>query len=271
MPELPEVETVVRYLRPVLTGKTIASLTAENGYEKVFYPQSQQEICSVVRGREIRQVSRRAKYILFRLENGWLTIHLRMTGRLLFRLTEEDKQAHLTARFRFTDKTQLFFKDYRKFGRIHFHTDYEKLETRLGPEPLSDAFSATWFYRALQNKKRSIKALLLDQSFLAGLGNIYVDEALWQARIHPGRPACDISRVKANRLRKTIREILARAIKHQGTTIINFYFGECKSGNFRDYLMVFGKQGQPCPRCGSEIRKIREAQRGTHICPRCQK
>lgn len=271
MPELPEVETVVRYVRPKLVNQTFISLRAENQFTNVFLPQSEQEINNHITGQKILAVNRRAKYILFELETGWLSIHLRMTGRLLFRLGESDQNRHLTARFQFADGSQLFFKDYRKFGRIHYHRELMDLETRLGPEPLGEYFSVDWFFSALQHRRRSIKALLLDQSFLAGLGNIYVDEALWAARIHPATAANHISRIKTHRLHGAIQDILSRAIKYQGTTIINFYFGERKTGNFRDYLQVFGKEGLPCPRCGTRIQKIREAQRGTHICPHCQK
>jgi len=271
MPELPEVETVVKSIRPRLMGKTIDCISPCNDYINVFAPQLALTLQTKSAGQQITDIYRRAKYIIIVLESGFLTIHLRMTGRLLFSLSDDDKPKHITAKFIFTDGSELYFKDYRKFGRIHYHDSLTNLENKLGPEPLDDTFSSINFYQSLHKYKRQIKGLLLDQSFIAGVGNIYADEALWAARIHPETHSNSISRIKSNRLYQALRSILSKAIEQQGTTIINFYFGEGSKGNFRDALNVFDRHGQECHRCGTTIKKIKVSQRGTHICPKCQK
>jgi len=271
MPELPEVETVVRFIKPNIVGKTIASIESQNEYDKVFATHDPAQFSKNVVNKKITDVSRRAKYIVIHIDSGFLFVHLRMTGRLLLKLTEEDLQRHLTAKITFTDGSNLYFKDYRKFGRLYYYETLDIINSRLGLEPLSNEFTIDWLYTNLKSSKRQMKPLLLDQSFVAGLGNIYVDEALWAAKIHPQQLGSSVSRQKAKILHSSIQELLATAIKNQGTTIINFYFGEGKSGNFRDQLKVFGRQDQSCPRCSKKIIKVRVAQRGTHLCPHCQK
>jgi formamidopyrimidine-DNA glycosylase len=271
MPELPEVQTVVNVLAPRLEGKTLKSIHRLAGSPSLFSGQTEKEINRWIQGQTIQQITRRAKYIVWRLDKGMLLIHLRMTGRLVFTPSAEDNPRHFTARFHFTDGSDLWFKDYRKFGRITYISDIDAWDATLGPEPLSSEFTRDWLRRALQNRNRQIKPLLLDQTFLAGLGNIYVDEALWAARIHPQTIAAVIGPRKVDHLHQAIRRILAASIEEQGTTIINFYFGEGKTGNFRNYLQVFGRENKPCNRCGTAIQKIRVAQRGTHLCPKCQR
>lgn len=271
MPELPEVETVVRYLRPNFVGKTIKEVAPQNNYDKVLATHPTQQFNALVAGKSIVEVERRGKYIVINLDSGFLLIHLRMTGRLLLNLTENDKPKHLTAIIRFTDKSSLFFKDYRKFGRLYYYESLDYINQKLGIEPLSKNFTDDWLYKNLHNSKRQLKPYLLDQSFLAGLGNIYVDEGLWFAKLHPQQKGSSVSRKKSNLLHSAIQRLLQAAIDNQGTTIINFYFGEGKKGNFREQLQVFGRQDKDCPRCKMVIEKIRVAQRGTHICPLCQK
>ncbi len=271
MPELPEVETVVRSLRPIIIGKTILSLIEQNDYARVFAPQTPAIIQSRVTNKAVTSVFRRAKYIVLDLGEGYLTIHLRMTGRLIQSLSPDENPKHITALFQFDDGSTLYFKDYRKFGRIQYLSSLAKLDEKLGPEPLSDLFTLRLFSHNLKQKKGQIKSLLLNQSFIAGLGNIYVDESLWRARIHPETPANCISGIKIRWLYEAIRMVLTAAIKAQGTTIINFYFSEGSSGNFKNELNVFGRQGKTCPRCRTIIKKIRASQRGTHFCPKCQK
>jgi len=270
MPELPEVETVVRYIRPNIVGKTIHNVITQNNYDKVFVTHTPRQFNELVAGKSISTVERRGKYIVFNLDRGHLLIHLRMTGRLLLNLTEDDKLKHLTAIIHFTDKSSLYFKDYRKFGRLYYYNSMDYINNKLGIEPLSNNFTIDWLYKNLQNYKRQLKPLLLDQGFIAGLGNIYVDEALWFAKLHPQQKGSSVSRKKSNVLHSAIQRLLQTAIDNQGTTIINFYFGEGNKGNFREQLQVFGRQDKNCPRCGIIIKKIRVAQRGTHICPHCQ-
>ncbi|NOZ03997.1 MAG: DNA-formamidopyrimidine glycosylase [FCB group bacterium] len=270
MPELPEVETVVRSIRPHLVGKTISRVSVCNGFSKVFATHSPEIFNRQVAGRYIKHVRRRGKYIVFDLDHGYLLIHLRMTGRLIFRLLPEDNPKHLTAHLDFTDGSELFLKDYRKFGRLYYFPTLDPIDKKLGIEPLSDQFTPLWLFKNLHCRNRFMKPLLLDQGFIAGLGNIYVDEILWQARIHPLTSSKNISRQKVNLLHPAIKSILRESIELRGTTIINFSFGENQRGIFLSKLKVFNRQGLPCPRCGTTIIKIRVAQRGTHICPRCQ-
>jgi len=270
MPELPEVETVVRYLRPKIAGKTIQRITPQNNYNRVLATHTAQQFNKLVKGQVINTVLRRGKFIVFNLSRGHLLIHLRMTGRLLLNLSKDDRLKHLTAIIYFTDKSSLYFKDYRKFGRLYYYDSMDYINNKLGIEPLSNNFTIDWLYKNLQNYKRQLKPLLLDQGFIAGLGNIYVDEALWFAKLHPQQKGSSVSRKKSNVLHSAIQRLLQTAIDNQGTTIINFYFGEGNKGNFREQLQVFGRQDKNCPRCGIIIKKIRVAQRGTHICPHCQ-
>lgn len=271
MPELPEVETVVRFLGPLLADKTIRTITPADDFEKVLHTHPASEFNRLINGRRISAVRRRGKFIVLDLDRGHLLIHLRMTGRLIPSLSPDDNPRHITARIDFEDGTRLYFKDYRKFGRLYYYDDLAPLEDRLGPEPLSPEFTPKWLHDSLQDHRRMIKALLLDQSFLAGLGNIYVDEALWTARIHPRTVSDRVSRQKSNRLQSAIVSILSSSIEFNGTTIINFSFGEGAEGEFRSQLQVFGRQEEPCPRCRTPIRKIYLVQRGTYFCPRCQR
>ena len=271
MPELPEVETVVRYIRPNIVGNIIKEVVPQNGYDRVLATHKPNQFNELVVNKSIKEVTRRGKYIVIHLERGYLLIHLRMTGRLLLKLSEDDKPRHNTAIVRFTGGSSLYFKDYRKFGRLYYYETLAFIDQKLGIEPLSKHFTDEWLYQNLQNNKRQLKPLLLDQCFIAGLGNIYVDEALWFAKLHPQQIGSSVNRKKSNILHSAIQRLLQTAIDNQGTTIINFYFGEGKKGNFREQLQVFGRQDKNCTRCKSIIEKIRVAQRGTHICPRCQK
>ncbi|MFH1853309.1 MAG: DNA-formamidopyrimidine glycosylase [Candidatus Neomarinimicrobiota bacterium] len=270
MPELPEVETVVRSIRPLIAGKTIAAVFTAANYPQVIATHSPQKFNRLVAGQSVVAVGRRGKYIVISLDTGFILIHLRMTGRLLSRLGENDKPQHVTITINFQDGSKLFFKDYRKFGRIYFTANADFLEEKLGVEPLSDKFTDKWLSTGLKQSSRKIKPLLLDQSFIAGLGNIYVDEALWTARIHPETSSKRISPSKVRQLHAAIQNILQRSIEQNGTTIINFAFGENSTGEFVNELMVFGRESQSCLRCGTTIIKIRVGQRGTHFCPKCQ-
>jgi len=270
MPELPEVETVVRHINPHLKGKLIKRISPLNNYKKVFATHTPTAFNNLVMGQKIKRVWRRAKFIVVDLEAGHMLIHLRMTGRLLTKLTKDDKPKHLTVHMQLNDGSELYFKDYRKFGRWYYYQNLDYINSRLGIEPLSSGFTSDWLYYNLRNHSRQLKALLLDQSFIAGLGNIYVDEVLWTAKLHPQKLSSTVGRKKNDILHSAIQNILQRAIDQQGTTIINFYFGEGLEGNFKNALDIFNRQGQKCHRCGKIIKKIRVSQRGTHICPKCQ-
>ena len=271
MPELPEVQTVVNYLAPIVQGKIIHSIDSPNHYDKVFENRSAADFKKAVQGLEITRLWRRGKYIIFDLYEGYLALHLRMTGKLLPNPLHEKYTKHLSLCFNFSDQTKLYFYDYRKFGRIYFSSTLEWLEEKLGIEPLSKGFNLSWLTQSLAQRKRMMKPLLLDQSFIAGLGNIYVDEILWKSNIHPQSMSDKITKKKLLRLYNSVQTTLLDAIAYNGTTFINFSFGNNRTGEFKEKLNVFGKQGQPCLNCGEKIQKIRVGQRGTHICNHCQK
>ena len=269
MPELPEVETVVRNLRPVLVGREITGFEA--AWPKVTAPTAPATFARQVVGRAIEDVRRRGKYILLDLDRGHVHLHLRMTGQLfVIRPGEAMPDQQIRAWFGISGGIRLLFRDQRKFGRIGFLADLAPLEARLGPEPLAARFTAALLAGMLAQRRRQIKPLLMDQSFIAGLGNIYVDEALFAAGIHPQAEAETIPAGKVKALHRAIRRLLRRAIEHQGTTFSNFRFGRNESGRFREQLKVFGREEQPCFVCGTALAKTRVAQRGTHWCPRCQ-
>ena len=270
MPELPEVQTVVNYLSNNVLGKTISSIKSPNNHAKTFVDGTLNDFYQFLQQKEIHKIWRRGKYIIFDLDKGYLLFHLRMTGRLILQLPSSGDIKYVSAKLTFEDGSELFFRDTRKFGRIYFCKKLDWLENKLGIEPLSSGFEAGWLHAQLKQKNRMMKPLLLDQSFIAGLGNIYVDEALWQAGIHPKSRSSQIGTKKAGSLCQAIQNILTEAITLNGTTIINFSFGQNSMGSYKEKLKIFGKTDQPCPRCGSPIQKIKVAQRGTHFCPKCQ-
>ena len=270
MPELPEVQTVVNYLEPEVQGKLINSIASPNNYQKVFGNENLSFVKNAIQGKKIVRLGRRGKYIIIHLNKGHLILHLRMTGKLLLQGLQKKFDKHLSFRIDFNDNSNLYFYDTRKFGRIYFSKTLNWLEQKLGIEPLSMEFNLRWLTQSLGQRKRMMKPLLLDQSFIAGLGNIYIDEILWKSNIHPLSLSNKIPEQIIPDLYKNIRSILQDAILYNGTTFINFSFGENRMGEFAEQLNVFGKQGRPCPDCGEEIKKNRVAQRGTHICNRCQ-
>lgn len=263
MPELPEVETVVRGLRDTIINETIVDI--EVPWSKALEPTDAYD--SII-GKTITAVSRRAKFIILQLDetSGALLVHLRMTGKL----TPVFPEKHITAILHFRSGKALYFQDMRKFGRMIYTDDSHDLLDHLGPEPLSDSFTSDVFSKMLQSKQRMIKPLLLDQTFIAGLGNIYVDETLFQAGIHPESVALAVPEDKIRLLHRAIQNILQDSINAQGTTILNFSHGDNQSGTYQAALQVYGRKGRACLFCETPIEKIKLAQRGTHFCPRCQ-
>ncbi|GAB4491011.1 MAG: bifunctional DNA-formamidopyrimidine glycosylase/DNA-(apurinic or apyrimidinic site) lyase [Anaerolineales bacterium] len=265
MPELPEVETFARSLRPELTGRTIISAQLRWA-RSLAAPTSPEEFTRVLRGETIQSVGRRAKYLLIGLKNATLLIHLRMSGDLRLLAPGEEFAKHDRLILTLDDGRALAFNDPRKFGRLWLTADPATVTGRLGPEPLSDDFSADWLYAALQAHHRQLKPLLLDQTFLAGLGNIYSDEACHLAGLHPARISDTISPQESARLREAIRATLNAGIAHHGASIDWVYRG----GGFQNHFRVYGRGGQACPVCGTPIQRIVLGQRGTHFCPACQ-
>lgn len=269
MPELPEVETIARSLRPDLTGRRV--LSAQLLWAKTLARPSPDEFVRLIAGQSIRSVGRRAKYLDLQLDDFHLFVHLRMSGDLALQPAGYQPQKHdrLLLRLsdqRLSDYATLAFNDTRKFGRVWLTDDPDSVTGDLGPEPLSDEFSPAWLDAALRSRHRQMKPLLLDQGFLAGLGNIYTDEALHLAGIHPLRISDTITEVETNRLHAAIRRALNDGIAHNGASIDWVYRG----GGFQNYFRVYGRQGQPCPVCGAAIERMVVGQRGTHFCPVCQ-
>jgi len=263
LPELPEVETIVRLIRPRIVGRRFVEVRGESARLLTGRP---------FLGAEVLHVARRAKYILIGLRPaGVLVGHLRMTGRLRVREPGEEPARHTRLELALDDGGVLEFIDLRRFGRLVCAGSPEEVLPTLGPEPLGHLFTARWLHRALAGRRRRLKPLLLDQSFLAGLGNIYADESLHRARLHPLRISSSVSPREAARLHRAIRFTLRRAIELQGSSFDRFYrTPEGKPGEYQHEFRVYGRTGEPCPTCGAPIRKMAVAQRGTHFCPRCQ-
>ena len=270
MPELPEVETVVRGLREPLAGRRILSMWRD--WDKTIHSPAPDEFAARVSGQVIRKLGRRGKYILIHLDDDTLVIHLKMSGRLYVARTdaqlEADRWVH--ARFDLDGGWQLRFSDVRKFGRVYLTDDVAELLSHLGPEPLTDDFTLAGFLAGLQGRRIAIKARLLQQEFVAGVGNIYADEALFRARIHPGRPSMSLRESEAARLHGTLREALLAGIEHEGASINWYRKADGGKGQSQEHFFVYGRGEEPCLRCGARINKIRVAQRGTHFCPVCQ-
>ena len=268
MPELPEVQTVVNGLKEDLVGDRITCITPI--WEKVLSNFIPSDLFIKGRTTLIQDVTRRAKFIIIHFPSSILAIHLRMTGKLFFPVANQIPK-HTTAVIKLDSRKKLIFHDTRKFGRIYLYNDLTPINERHGPEPLGKNFSVGWLHRALQQRKRNIKALLLDQSFLAGLGNIYVDESLWAAGIHPGSISNALPAARISRLHEAVQAILKAAITAKGTTIIDFSYLNGQNGRYTSQLRIFGRKGQPCITCGRDIEKIKVAGRGTYVCSRCQK
>ena len=271
MPELPEVETVARGLRATLVGRTIVETKVL--WARSVVPPDPAAFARRLAGQTVTDVGRRGKWLMVALSgDNTLLIHLRMSGRLIVESEQCLDTRHLRALLLLDDGRRLSFFDQRKFGRLHLTTDPAQVLGALGPEPLSDGFTAERFEEMLRQRSGRSKPLLLDQRFLAGLGNIYTDEALWQARIHPLRQANTLSDIEAHRLHKAIRAVLQAAITGGGTTLEDGSYRQIdgQAGEFAGSLAVYGRSGQPCPRCGQAIERIVVGQRGTHFCPECQ-
>lgn len=273
MPELPEVETVRRSLQQALGGRRIVEVTRVAWARTIAKP-APDVFCTLLQDRTIHDVDRRAKYIIIRLDRDEaLVVHLRMTGRLTVVGPESQPDKHTHVALRLDNGQQLFFHDTRKFGRIWLldTTGLALLYGKLGPEPLDDALTAEEFRTLLRRRKGRIKPLLLDQNLIAGLGNIYVDEALWMARLHPLQTVAEIDNDEVDRLFAAIRDVLARSIERRGTTFADYRDAWGFKGENQNFLNVYDRAGQPCPRCGTLIERMVVGQRGTHICPTCQR
>jgi formamidopyrimidine-DNA glycosylase len=270
MPELPEVETIARTLReggqeqPALIGRHIWG--ARVLWARSVAEPSPEEFERCVRGQEIEDIGRRGKFLRFRLSRDWLLYHLRMSGDLLVRPGATPLAPHDRLVLDLEGDIQLAFNDARKFGRVWLVDEVDGVLGNLGPEPLDEGFTAQDLFTRLHATRRQLKPLLLDQTFIAGLGNIYVDEALHLAKLHPLTPAHMLSEAQAGRLLESIRAVLQDGIRRNGASIDWVYRG----GDFQNYFRVYQRTGEPCPNCGTPVERILVGQRGTHFCPNCQ-
>jgi len=272
MPELPEVETVVRELRQggsargaSVVGQTIARVTVR--WPRHIATPSAKVLQQQLPGQTITGLGRRGKYLIFELSRDVLLIHLKMSGDLTQVPAGAPRDKHAHTIFHFTDGTALRFSDTRKFGKVYLVGRADEVVGRLGPEPLERAFTAARLGQMLAGRRRLLKPLLLDQTFLAGLGNIYTDEALHLAGLHPQRLSDSLSPTEVRALWLGIRRALRTGLRHNGASIDWVYRG----GGYQHYFRVYDQTGKPCPRCGTLIRRMVVGQRGTHYCPACQK
>lgn len=262
MPELPEVETVVRSISPHVLGRTI---TRAQFSSRLVTRGGLDETARAAVGRTIVAVRRQGKQIFFDLDRGVCCVHLGMTGKLLWNV-EAGKHTHAVIEFA---EGSLHYQDARQFGRFEFFEALPANFDRLGPDALGIDFDT--FRTRLQARRGQIKTLLLNQAVLSGLGNIYVDELLFASRVHPRTPAHRISEKRLRTLHEKMQKILELAIRHRGSSISDYVDAKGERGGFQDLHRVYGKAGAPCPECGSAIRRVVVAQRGTHYCPRCQR
>jgi formamidopyrimidine-DNA glycosylase len=272
VPELPEVETIRAKLAPALTGRRLDSVAILD--PRLVRPYEPAEVAAELTGERVAAVERRGKYVVVRFESGRvLLIHLRMTGSL--RTSEGDlaEDPHRRAVIRLDNGSDVVYRDIRRFGTWLLLEPEEVepyLAARLGEEPLDALFTAAHLGERLANRRAPLKAALLDQRTLAGMGNIYVDEALWRARLHPLRPAHTIDRGELRRLHRGIRAALEAGIARQGSTLRDYRQPDGTSGSMQHEFRVYGRGGEPCDRCGTPIARTRVAGRGTWFCPTCQ-
>jgi formamidopyrimidine-DNA glycosylase len=274
MPELPEVETIRTRLEPGLVGRTFERVLITD--PRLTRPEPPEVVAAELEGQRVQAVGRRGKYLIVEFESGrHLLIHLRMTGNVLHPArSASDADPHRRAVVRLDDGSDVAYRDVRRFGTWELLEPGELDEyfaaRRLGREPLDRAFTTKALSRALADRRAPVKAALLDQRAAAGVGNIYADEALWRARIHPLRPAGSLSPDEVAALRKSVREALRTGIARQGASLRDYRRPDGGRGGMQDRFRVYGRDGEPCLRCGTPIEKIRAGGRGTWFCPHCQ-
>jgi formamidopyrimidine-DNA glycosylase len=273
MPELPEVETTVRDLRQYLPGKTIDKVSLAD-WPRMIQTHPPEILSQLLAGEQILGLERRAKYIIVNLTNDkYLVFHRKMTGNLFFRKQDApaDKYTHVVITF--TDGTELRFTDLRKFGRVYLFLGKAELDGllgKLGPEPLLDSFKPQDFQEIMRPRKGNLKTLLLNQDVLVGLGNIYVNEALFVSGLNPLRTAQSLTDGERDKLYHAIRQVLNTGIENRGTTLSDYLDGEGNKGRNQEILFVHDRAKEPCRTCGTPIAKIVVGQRGTYYCPTCQ-
>ncbi|MCC8434860.1 DNA-formamidopyrimidine glycosylase [Brevibacillus sp. M2.1A] len=274
MPELPEVETVVRTLRGLVMGKTIERVSVHLA-RIVRQPDDVEAFKSLLVGQTIQDIQRRAKFIQFFLNEDVLVSHLRMEGRYGVYQADDPVEKHTHVVFHFTDGTELRYRDVRQFGTMDLFPKGKETTVgplaKLGVEPLDKSFTPEVLGKLLKGRSTKIKPLLLNQECIVGLGNIYVDESLFKAGIHPEKPAGKLTDKDVNRLHESIVSTLQEAVEQGGSSIKSYVNGQGEMGMFQQSLLVYGRKDEACTRCGAEIIRFVVGGRGTHICPDCQK
>jgi len=273
MPELPEVETIARKLRPILTGYVITRVDVL--WERTIDRPAADGFCNMTVGMKVMRVGRRGKFMRVEFETGKiLLVHLRMSGKFAIRTAGEGpgEDKHTRVRMQLDNGTWVIYIDPRKFGRFYLVDDADEVLGALGPEPLAENFTAAWLTDHLTGRRGEIKPLLLNQRFIAGLGNIYVSEALWQAGIHPQRVAGTLTGGEVQRLHAAIISVLRQGIENGGTSLDDrqYVYPDGKLGQHQHYLQVYDRAGDQCPRCGYALERIVQGQRSTYFCPVCQ-
>ncbi|MCX7781394.1 MAG: DNA-formamidopyrimidine glycosylase [Negativicutes bacterium] len=274
MPELPEVETIRRTLTGKVEGRIIAR--AEVRLPRLIKWPAADEFQVVLAGKKIESLTRRGKYLVFHLDNGYaLVIHLRMTGRLFYvpGASEFDRFVHVI--FHLDDGSSLIYADTRTLGTLYLMPEDELPRiaglAAMGPEPLTPEFTADYLRDTLRRRSGKIKTVLLNQQLIGGLGNIYVDESLALAGIHPERPASSLTDTEIQRLHQSINKVIGAGIAHGGTSFRDYRDGANQKGSHQDHLLVYGRKAEPCKLCSAVIERTVVAGRGTHFCPKCQK
>jgi formamidopyrimidine-DNA glycosylase len=265
MPELPEVETIVRELRTKISDEIFAK------FETIWPGSFIEEDGLYLENKQIKKILRKGKYILFQLNEGFLLIHLRMTGQLIVRNSWPDNKQHLRLVFTFQSGKYLLFYDLRKFGRVYHTNQPEKVLQNTGIDALSEDLDIKYFRKIIKGKGSIVKSFLLNQKNIAGFGNIYIDESLFRARIHPEKKLSELSTKKTNILYNQSRQVLLEAIERMGSTISDYQTTGGGFGSNQNYFKVYQREGLPCFECNTLIVKSKVGGRGTHYCPNCQK
>ncbi|MGM0903408.1 MAG: DNA-formamidopyrimidine glycosylase [Bacillota bacterium] len=274
MPELPEVETVRKTLESLVIGKEIKNVSIY-WPKMVKHPVEVEQFTDALRGQHILEMGRRGKFLIFYTEDFAMISHLRMEGKYGVYSSDLPIEKHTHAIFSFTDGSEMRYKDVRKFGTFHLYLKGSEFKEPpligLGPEPFSDDFTLAGLKEKLAKTTRKVKPALLDQKVLVGLGNIYVDEALFRSKIHPERIASSLSEKEIATLHKEIINTLSEAVEKGGSTIRSYINSQGQIGMFQLELYVYGRQNEPCKKCGTALKKTVVGGRGTHFCPKCQK
>ncbi|AKG04153.1 DNA-formamidopyrimidine glycosylase [Salimicrobium jeotgali] len=273
MPELPEVDAVKQSLLKQVTGKRISRV-------EVFWPsivkvpEDRKQFEEMLQGQELQSVDRKGKFLILHLDDYSLVSHLRMEGKYFIRNGEEPKDKHTHIIFTFEDGSSLHYNDVRKFGTMHLFDKGEEYNNKplntLGPDPIEGRFTTEYMYEQLQRTTRRIKTILLDQSVVAGFGNIYVDETLFRAGVHPERLGSSLDRETVKRIVEEGEKVIREAMEAGGSTIRSYSRSDGSRGEYQTKLFVYGKEGEPCPACRRPITKTKVGGRGTHVCYYCQ-